>query len=90
MDARWAWKFRWMGKPSRFSQSCTGLGSKMAISGGRPEKNNDLWDGISLNDNGNNSPGSVLGITPGVEAVDRRDGCGRGEGYRPGRHISGQ
>lgn len=49
----------------------TGLGQKMAISGGRPEKNNYLWDGISLNDNGNNSPGSVLGITLGVEAVDQ-------------------
>jgi hypothetical protein len=49
----------------------TGLGNKLAISGGRPQTNNYLWDGISLNDNGNNAPGSILGVTLGVEAVDQ-------------------
>lgn len=49
----------------------TGLGNKLAVSGGRPQTNNYFWDGISLNDNGNNAPGSVLGVTLGVEAVDQ-------------------
>jgi hypothetical protein len=49
----------------------TGLGNKLAISGGRPQTNNYLWDGISLNDNGNNAPGSVLGVLLGADAVDQ-------------------
>ena len=49
----------------------TGLGNKLAISGGRPQTNNYLWDGISLNDNGNNAPGSILGVLLGVDAVDQ-------------------
>ena len=48
-----------------------GLGNKLSISGTRPSTNNFLFDGISINDSGNNTPGSVLGVTLGVDAVEQ-------------------
>jgi hypothetical protein len=42
----------------------TGLGRALTISGQRPAANNFLQDGISLNA-GNNTPGSILGVTLG-------------------------
>ena len=48
-----------------------GLGNKLSISGTRPATNNFLFDGISINDSGNNTPGSVLGVTLGVDAVEQ-------------------
>lgn len=48
-----------------------GLGNKLSISGTRPSTNNFLFDGISIMDSGNNTPGSVLGVTLGVDAVEQ-------------------
>jgi Carboxypeptidase regulatory-like domain/TonB-dependent Receptor Plug Domain len=48
-----------------------GFGVRLSISGTRPSTNNFLFDGISINDSGNNTPGSALGVTLGVEAVDQ-------------------
>jgi Carboxypeptidase regulatory-like domain/TonB-dependent Receptor Plug Domain len=49
----------------------TGLGRALTISGQRPAANNFIQDGISLNDEGNNTPGSILGVTLGVDAVEQ-------------------
>jgi hypothetical protein len=49
----------------------TGLGRALTISGQRPAANNFLQDGVSLNDAGNNTPGSILGVTLGVDAVEQ-------------------
>jgi hypothetical protein len=46
-----------------------GNGVKLTISGARPSENNYRLDGISLNDNANNTPGSILGTNLGVEAI---------------------
>jgi hypothetical protein len=47
-----------------------GYGNDAAISGARPQQNNYRVDGISINDYGNGSPGSVLGGNLGVDAVE--------------------
>ncbi|MDP9037705.1 MAG: TonB-dependent receptor [Acidobacteriota bacterium] len=49
----------------------TGFGHALTISGQRPATNNYLQDGISLNDQANNTPGSILGVTLGVDAIDQ-------------------
>lgn len=46
-----------------------GNGTKLTVSGARPSENNFRLDGISLNDNSNSTPGSILGTNLGVEAV---------------------
>ena len=46
-----------------------GNGVKLTVSGARPSENNYRLDGISLNDNANNTPGSILGTNLGVEAI---------------------
>ncbi|HEV2202232.1 MAG TPA: TonB-dependent receptor [Bryobacteraceae bacterium] len=46
-----------------------GFGSQLTISGGRPTQNNYRLDGLSINDYGNGGPGSVLGVTLGVDAI---------------------
>src|SRR5580658_9380765 len=46
-----------------------GLGMQLSIGGTRPQGNNYRLDGISINDYSNAGPGSVLGVLPGVEAV---------------------
>jgi hypothetical protein len=43
----------------------------MTISGGRPQQNNYRLDGISINDYSNGTPGSALGSTFGVEAIQQ-------------------
>ncbi len=48
-----------------------GFGVRLSISGTRPATNNFLFDGVSINDSGNNTPGSALGVTLGVDAVDQ-------------------
>lgn len=48
-----------------------GLGNKLSVSGSRPSHNNFLFDGVSINDSGNNTPGSILGVTLGVDAIDQ-------------------
>ncbi|HEX4166294.1 MAG TPA: TonB-dependent receptor [Bryobacteraceae bacterium] len=47
-----------------------GFGSELSISGGRVRQNNYLIDGISVNDYSNGGPGSVLGGTLGVDAIE--------------------
>ena len=46
-----------------------GSGVKLTVSGARPTENNFRLDGVSLNDNSNTTPGSILGTNMGVEAV---------------------
>ncbi len=46
-----------------------GSGTKMTISGARPTENDFRLDGVSVNDNSNSTPGSILGTNMGVEAV---------------------
>ncbi len=46
-----------------------GLGSELSISGGRPQQNSYLLDGININDYSNAGPGSVLGGNLGVDAL---------------------
>ncbi|MFY9529679.1 MAG: TonB-dependent receptor [Candidatus Acidiferrales bacterium] len=46
-----------------------GLGVQLSVTGGRPQQNNYLLNGISINDYSNQSPGSILGGNLGVDAV---------------------
>jgi hypothetical protein len=46
-----------------------GLGLELTISGGRPQQNNYMLDGININDYANAGPGSVLGGNLGTDAV---------------------
>src|SRR6266853_4322037 len=46
-----------------------GFGAQLTISGGRPTQNNYRIDGNSINDYGNGGPGSVLGVSLGVDAI---------------------
>jgi hypothetical protein len=46
-----------------------GWGAQLTISGTRPQVNNYRLDGISIVDYAGGSPGSVLGITLGVDAI---------------------
>lgn len=46
-----------------------GFGAQVSINGARPQQNNYRLDGISVNDNTNGAPGSVLGGTLGVDAI---------------------
>src|ERR1700730_3836075 len=46
-----------------------GLGDELSISGGRPQQNTYLLDGININDYSNQGPGSILGGNLGADAV---------------------
>src|SRR6202162_1984458 len=46
-----------------------GLGLQLTISGGRPQQNNYLLDGVNINDYADAGPGSVLGGNLGTDAV---------------------
>jgi hypothetical protein len=46
-----------------------GLGTDITIGGNRPQGNNYLLDGVSINDNTSGAPGSVTGGVLGVDAV---------------------
>jgi hypothetical protein len=46
-----------------------GLGVELSVSGGRPQQNNYLLNGISINDYTNQAPGSILGGNLGADAV---------------------
>src|SRR5205807_2898059 len=48
-----------------------GFGTQMTISGGRPRQNDARLDSISVNDYANGSPGSALGVSLGVDAVQQ-------------------
>ncbi|HWZ51889.1 MAG TPA: TonB-dependent receptor [Granulicella sp.] len=47
-----------------------GFGSQMSISGGRVRQNSYRVDGVGVNDYSNGGPGSVLGGTLGVDAIE--------------------
>jgi hypothetical protein len=46
-----------------------GFGVELSVSGGRPQQNNYLLNGISINDYTNQAPGSILGGNLGADAV---------------------
>src|ERR1700724_2664815 len=46
-----------------------GLGLQLSVTGGRPQQNNYLLNGVSINDYSNQAPGSILGGNLGVDAV---------------------
>jgi Carboxypeptidase regulatory-like domain/TonB-dependent Receptor Plug Domain len=46
-----------------------GLGVELTITGGRPQQNNYMLDGVNINDYANAGPGSVLGGNLGTDAV---------------------
>jgi len=46
-----------------------GFGQQLTISGARPQQNNYRLDGVSVNDYANGAPGSVLGGSLGVDAI---------------------
>jgi Carboxypeptidase regulatory-like domain/TonB dependent receptor/TonB-dependent Receptor Plug Domain len=46
-----------------------GLGVELSVTGGRPQQNNYLMNGVSMNDYSNQAPGSILGGNLGVDAV---------------------
>ncbi|MHB8500353.1 MAG: TonB-dependent receptor [Candidatus Acidiferrales bacterium] len=48
-----------------------GFGTQMTISGGRPRQNDARLDGLSVNDYANGAPGSALGVSLGVDAVEQ-------------------
>ena len=48
-----------------------GLGVQLTVTGGRPQQNNYLVNGISINDYSNQAPGSVLGGNLGVDAIEQ-------------------
>ncbi|HTC64592.1 MAG TPA: TonB-dependent receptor [Candidatus Saccharimonadales bacterium] len=47
-----------------------GFGSQVSITGGRVRQNSYLIDGVNVNDYSNGGPGSVLGGTLGVDAME--------------------
>src|SRR5947209_9057898 len=55
---------------SSSNRGSRGFGTELSINGGRPTQNNYFLDGISQNDYGNATPGSVTGLTLGVDAVE--------------------
>lgn len=48
-----------------------GFGSQISVSGGRPQQNNYILNGTSINDYANSAPGSVLGLDLGADAVEQ-------------------
>jgi len=48
-----------------------GFGAQISISGSRPQQNNYILNGISINDYANSAPGSVLGLDLGADAVEQ-------------------
>ncbi len=47
-----------------------GFGAQLSVSGGRPQQNSYRLDGVSMNDYTNGGPGSVIGGTLGVDAIE--------------------
>jgi len=48
-----------------------GFGAQISVSGVRPQQNNYILNGISINDYANSAPGSVLGLDLGADAVEQ-------------------
>ncbi|HVB99710.1 MAG TPA: carboxypeptidase regulatory-like domain-containing protein, partial [Candidatus Dormibacteraeota bacterium] len=55
-----------VGSPDRVGR---GLGQELTVGGQRPQGNNYLLDGISINDYSGQAPGSLLGGNLGVDAI---------------------
>ncbi|MGH9354623.1 MAG: carboxypeptidase regulatory-like domain-containing protein [Terriglobia bacterium] len=55
---------------SGYNRGNRGYGTELTISGARPQQNNYRIDGITVNDYANSGPGSVLGGTLGVDAIE--------------------
>lgn len=52
------------------SRGNRGFGAQLSVSGGRPQQNSYRLDGITMNDYTNGGPGSVIGGTLGVDAIE--------------------
>jgi hypothetical protein len=66
-----------------------GFGVELSVSGGRPQQNNYLLDGISINDYTNQAPGSILGGNLGVDAVAEFSVLTTNQGAQYGRTSGG-
>ena len=66
-----------------------GFGSPISVSGGRPDQNDYLVDGISINDYSNGAPGSVLGSNLGVDAIQQFSVLGSNYPAQYGRTSGG-
>jgi hypothetical protein len=66
-----------------------GFGVELSVSGGRPQQNNYLLDGISINDYTNQAPGSILGGNLGVDAVAEFSVLTTNQGAEYGRTSGG-
>jgi Carboxypeptidase regulatory-like domain/TonB dependent receptor/TonB-dependent Receptor Plug Domain len=66
-----------------------GYGVELSVSGGRPQQNNYLLNGISINDYTNQAPGSVLGGNLGVDAVAEFTVLTTNQGAEYGRTSGG-
>jgi len=66
-----------------------GYGVELSVSGGRPQQNNYLLNGISINDYTNQAPGSVLGGNLGVDAVSEFSVLTINQGAEYGRTSGG-
>jgi Carboxypeptidase regulatory-like domain/TonB dependent receptor/TonB-dependent Receptor Plug Domain len=66
-----------------------GYGVELSVSGGRPQQNNYLLDGVSINDYTNQAPGSVLGGNLGVDAVSEFTVLTSNQGAEYGRTSGG-
>jgi hypothetical protein len=66
-----------------------GYGVELSVSGGRPQQNNYLLNGISINDYTNQAPGSILGGNLGVDAVAEFSVLTTNQGAEYGRTSGG-
>src|ERR1700674_4423318 len=66
-----------------------GFGVELSISGGRPQQNNYLLNGISINDYTNQAPGSILGGNLGADAVAEFSVLTSNQGAEYGRTSGG-
>ncbi|MGH9355844.1 MAG: carboxypeptidase regulatory-like domain-containing protein, partial [Terriglobia bacterium] len=66
-----------------------GFGAPISVSGARPDQNNYLVDGISINDYSNGAPGSVLGSNLGVDAIQQFSVLGSNYPAQYGRTSGG-
>ncbi len=66
-----------------------GFGVELSVSGGRPQQNNYLLNGISINDYTNQAPGSILGGNLGVDAVSEFTVLTTNQGAEYGRTAGG-
>src|SRR4029077_8699303 len=66
-----------------------GYGVELSVSGGRPQQNNYLLDGVSINDYTNQAPGSIMGGNLGVDAVAEISVLTSNQGAEYGRTSGG-